>query len=88
MRTVHKFPVTTVVPISLPPDARVLHFAEQGGRLCAWVELDTAQRTVPRMFQVVGTGHQLHRNAVYCGTCQQGPFVWHLYELVDGGIAP
>jgi hypothetical protein len=35
----------------------------------------------PRTFKVIGTGHEAPEDAVYHGTVQQPPFVWHLVEV-------
>lgn len=90
MRTIHKYPLQLLPEghtiYVLPADARVLRFAEQRGDLFMWVDLDTAAPKAQRAFRVFGTGHELPQHelpggATHRGSCEQGSFVWHLYEV-------
>lgn len=90
MKTIYKYTVdlSHLTGLALPPSAKVLRFGTQEGDMFIWVELDTQEPTEERFFQIIGTGHPLPelegRIAEYVGTADQGPFVWHLYELVEG----
>ena len=51
-----------------------------------WAEdYDGVLLTIPRHFQVFGTGQPLPEGASWCGTCQRLPngLVWHLYEVAS-----
>lgn len=86
MRTVHKFlAIHGCFEAAMPRGAQIIRFADQGGQLQMWAIVDTADARVTRYFQVVGTGHEIgfeynkHR-----GSCEQGPFIWHLFENALG----
>lgn len=86
MRTVHKYPVHLLeggrhTIYLLPVGAQVIRFADQRGGLFMWVDLNTGAGTEQRAFQVLGTGHELPGGATHRGSCEQGSFVWHLYEV-------
>ncbi len=72
---------------TLPSEARVVRFASQNHGLFMWVEKtiesDNVQdfsRFIQRTFKVVGTGQEY--KAEYLMSCEQGPFVWHLTEVI------
>jgi hypothetical protein len=67
----------------LLPPAVPVHFEVQDGQLCLWVRQMTNPALVQaqRTFLIVGTGHPFPQRYLYLGTCQQGPFVWHLLEV-------
>lgn len=47
-----------------------------------WAEHHPEQHGVHRVFQVYGTGHQVHASARWWGTTDRvDGLVWHLYEL-------
>lgn len=85
MRTVHKCPLRVggFFEVLMPEDAKIVMFADQGGDLMVWYETDTAlipSEMKRRSVCVVGTGHLIHPGYVHVASCQQGPFVWHLYQ--------
>jgi hypothetical protein len=83
MKTIYKYfvPLGSVLILDLSKDAKTLAFMEQGGHLCAWIELETnAPETRPRHYTVLGTGWEVPPGFDHVASCQQGPFVWHLYE--------
>lgn len=86
MKVVHKYEISSVGKYHeylLPVSAQILMFAPQNGKLCIWVETDphanlaTCQR---RAFTVVGTGSSIPDGWKYRASCQDPPYVWHLYE--------
>lgn len=83
MKTVHKFAVVDgSLIVDLPASAKVVRVAVQGGLLCAWFELDpAAKKDTHRVFRVVGTGHPIDDEEIHVGSCEDGPFIWHLYEM-------
>lgn len=84
-RTIWKFQLDmALAEIEMPRDAEVVCFAIQNGEACIWAIVDPDVLTVPRRFQIFGTGHELPTagQCCYIGTSQQGPFVWHLFELL------
>lgn len=100
MRTIWKFEldITDVQRVSLPVGAELLHVGSQRmevqepmrvgvwDALVMWASVDPARPKVDRLIGVVGTGNPAPEpdEAIYVGSAQCGPFVWHVY---DGGEA-
>jgi hypothetical protein len=89
MRTVHKFPLPTnigggdIVELQMPAHAVIRRFALQNHVPTLWVEIDDKTDLMPRRFQIFGTDHPLPAHAAYVGTYEQGPFVWHVYQVSE-----
>jgi hypothetical protein len=84
-RTIWKFPLSHgVAEIQMPMDAEVACFAFQNGSPCIWAIVNLGVLNNTRRFEIFGTGHQLpdEDECAYVGTTQDGPFVWHLFELL------
>jgi hypothetical protein len=84
MKTIYKYPLkNTLEPqkITIPACAEFRHFQEQDGVLTAWFEVNTEEMKLERTLLIVGTGRSIPENGFYLGTCQQGPFMWHLYWM-------
>lgn len=81
--TIWKYPLATqsgLQMVSMPRDSVVRRFAVQDGSPCVWAEVDPTAAQVIQEFVIVGTGHQLPGGLFrYVGSCDDGPFVWHLY---------
>lgn len=58
---------------------RIVFFDPQGDDLCVWFE--HRHVNVPLLVNVYGTGHDIPEGASYLASCQQPPFVWHLYTI-------
>lgn len=93
MRTIFKYPfeIEDEFRLELPFGAKFLsaEIQQNGGGLgqpTMWAEVESDNTTSPRYFAIRGTGHALDfgRPAFFLATFQQGPFVWHLFELDDG----
>lgn len=85
-RRVLKYPIGSCgMDIPLPLGSVPRHFDMQRGTPTVWVEVpgDVISTTAcaRRRFRVFGTGHMIPEGAVYIGTCMDGEFVWHLYEV-------
>lgn len=83
-KTVYKYPLRADSDITeLGLSGRVLHFAEQHGRLVLWAHHTNTQPML-RKFQVVGTGQPVPENSEYIGSTltSGGHFVFHLYEVM------
>jgi hypothetical protein len=84
-RTIWKFPLSHgVAEVQMPLDAEVACFDFQNGAPCIWAIVDPDVLSVTRRFEIFGTGHPLpaEDECCYVGTTQDGPFVWHLFELL------
>jgi hypothetical protein len=87
VKTIYKYPLRNYLgpqKIMLPACAIFRHFQEQDGVLTAWFEVSTNASEVERTYQILGTGRMIPENALWQGTCQQGPYMWHLYWLHEG----
>lgn len=85
MKTVHKFPVIDATLVAdVPAAAKVVRFALQGGMLFVWIERGIDAPNSHRVFRVHGTGHPIADEEVHCASCEDGPFIWHLYEVPQG----
>ncbi|GAA5513631.1 3'-5' exoribonuclease [Deinococcus carri] len=71
--------------LELPQGATPVHVDVQGDTLQLWVRQPQCPEggTTPRTFRVVATGQPFPATAHHIGTCQQGPYVWHVVELTD-----
>lgn len=67
--------------IDMPEDAMVLFVADQGGSPTIWTRNSPDAPSRRRNFCVRGTGHPIPDGAEYHGSCQSGPFVWHVFEM-------
>ena len=82
-RTVWKYPLpfNDSEEVALPKGARPLRVGMQQGDLMLWALVDTDADMEPRYFGVRGTGHEVAPGAAYIGSTEDGPFVWHVFEL-------
>ena len=69
--------------VSAPPGKVLLVDVQQRapGLPCLWLEVPLDEPPVDRVFEVVGTGHDVPEGGVHVGSWQQEGFVWHLYEV-------
>ena len=70
--------------LSIPCGAEVLHFAMQDGEPTIWVMVNPEKEKEDRTFSAFETGHWLFIGANasdYIGTCFDGEFILHLFEL-------
>ena len=88
-RVVFKFPLQPTNGlhlISVNGPSRVVACAKQHGLLYVWIEQDDAgERPDPQaiLLQVFGTGQLIPPGYDHRGTVLIGPFVWHVYQLMD-----
>lgn len=95
MRTIWKFsiPVDDVVNIVAPKGAQFRRFAAQGRNwLCIWMEVEVQTGALGKglgvcddagmeklAFCIRGTGHPIPDGFRYLASCDDGPYVWHLF---------
>lgn len=87
MKTVYKYEMSMphIVTTRLPVDAKFIHFgADELNQLSMWFEIDTEQNAfIDREFHIVGTEHPIDFKGYHLGSLIAGPYVWHLYEVMD-----
>ncbi len=86
MKTIWKFniPHQSLIEIEMPHGAQVLKAECQGESPCLWAIVDPALPVTRRRFLLFGTGHPMGEDIStlkFVDTFQQGPFVWHLFEV-------
>lgn len=95
MRRIFKFPLP-IAPddetgeVTMPAGAQVVHFeaypyGSQGSaqpKPTVWALVDDDEEPEVRRFRIYGTGHPLPRHSRHVGTYGDGPFVWHVFELL------
>lgn len=88
MKTIFKYPLTTITTLDLPRESQVVSFQIQDRTPTIWVLQETNNEKISRTFFIVGTGWEItQENFEYIGTAQDGYFVWHLFEqLYDRGF--
>lgn len=93
MRTIWKFPIPTAtttdaVTLEMPKGAQVVRFASQAGVPTIWALVDDQAALEDRPFQTFGTGHPVTDGAQYVGSYEQGPFVWHVFDMGNAVAIP
>ena len=85
IKQIWKFKVENV--IEMPKGAEILFVQIQNRQMfnaCIWAKVNPENELEKRKFVVIGTGHSFDdTNMNYIGTYQDGPFVWHLFEIVN-----
>ena len=84
-RTIWKFPLPFPEDwpeMDMPAGAEILHFALQDNVPTIWARVEPGAPLQRRFFRFSGTGHPLDETVgAHIGSCFQGPFVWHLFEV-------
>jgi len=70
---------------NIPMGAKFLFAGMQNDCLFGWFEVDSEAKTDLRQFLIVGTGHGIPDDHDWRGSMQDGSYVWHIYEAVQGG---
>ena len=76
--------------VELPIDSKIIHVAEQSGKLCIWVEIysnSSESRSEPRTILSKGTGPEYEEDGreEHIGTVlMSSGLVWHVYEVNEG----
>ena len=88
---IYKYPLVIKCSqeIALPEGAKILTFQMQDRSPFIWALVDPDASLESRTFRVVGTGHELwpdEGSYDHVGTVQQGPFVWHLFEMTAAPV--
>jgi hypothetical protein len=64
-------------------ESKPLFFGAQGEDLFVWYEHDPSRYPTDPvvLVRVYGTGRVIQHGAEHLMSCQQGPYVWHLYTI-------
>lgn len=90
MQTVYKYTLQKNGPDweahNVPANEKVLHIADQHGKICVWALVDTDGFKGMRFFQVFGTGHEIPndgrtRSFVNTFMIEDGDVVFHAFEV-------
>ncbi len=76
--------VASLQTLELPAGARLLTAQMQGDALRLWAIVNPDHPTEGRTILISGTGNPFPEGTVaYIATVQQGPFVWHIFEVLQ-----
>lgn len=88
MKTVWKFsqpfPKEDDFSIVMPRGAEILHADIRRDGLTLWARVDPQAPVCSWALRLAGTGHPLDNAGAHIATTVDGPFVWHLFERIDG----
>jgi len=81
---IFKYPFETfTADLELPKGAVFLHAECQDNVPMFWFRIDKRNELETRKFYLIGTGHPYNPIGMrYLKTFIQGPFVWHLHEIM------
>lgn len=84
--TLSDLSITETTVRQLPQGAEILtaQFQLSSGRIKVWALVEADRPMEDRTFRVYGTDHALEESPdrlTYIATTQQGPFVWHVFEV-------
>lgn len=88
MKTIHKYTLAMHFGMRqhhmLPRGATILTIDVQHGQAQLWALVDPSEPREGRTFYMIGTGQSFGedaRSALHIATVQDGPFVWHWFEV-------
>lgn len=81
----YPLPISDVVEVVMPKDAKVLAVQVQNGTPCIWAAVNPTLEVETRTFRIAGTGHSIVDEIIddYIGTFQlyDGQLVFHVFEI-------
>lgn len=82
---IYKYTIFETMPTVMPKGAKILSVQVQKSTVTAWALVDPYEKEEEiRHFRCYATGEDFNpENDIYLATVQDGPFVWHVWELVD-----
>jgi hypothetical protein len=85
MEQIFKYPIEGgKFSLTLPAEATFLAAQMQNEQPYFWARVDSDTEKRERHFEVIATGQKFNpKGKIYLTTFQQGPFVWHLHEVID-----
>ena len=85
MKKIYKYTlrISDEQEIEIPDDSEILSVQMQSGEPQIWVLVNPENYTMKRRFKIYGTGHDVEDGLKFIGTFQSGPFVWHLFEVMQ-----
>ncbi len=76
--------IAGIQTLQVPAGARLLTAQMQGDALRLWAIVNPDNPPEHRTFLISGTGNPFPEGtAAYIATVQQGPFVWHIFEVLQ-----
>lgn len=76
----YQFPIIPSFQLEMPLNAIIRSVQMQERIPTLWAEVDEDAEKELRSFRIFGTGHLLDDKTEYCGTIQDGAYVWHIYR--------
>jgi hypothetical protein len=85
MDTIYKYPLRIIdaQEVEMPRGAKILSAQMQEEFLCLWALVEITKEKETRTIVIHGTGHPVYNvsDKKFIGTVQQGPLVWHVFEI-------
>lgn len=90
MKAVYKFELQekgvhnghSLLLANMQQNAVVVHIGFQGQRMFVWAVVETESEIYQHNFLRLATGQEIPVSCAYVHTYQEGPYVWHLFELL------
>lgn len=84
MKKIYKYIVDSDGYVNLPTDSKFKKLGLQMGILCLWYEIDTEFKDSlhTNRFKMFATGEEIPKGTIYYDTIFDGPFVWHVYQVL------
>lgn len=85
---IYKYPILAREENSfllLPTGAKILAIQTQGDAISLWAQVDPKEKgTHTRFIKRIATGQEFDSqiSRTYISTVQEGPFVWHYFEIL------
>lgn len=78
----YRLKLVDITEVDMPDGAEILCCQMQHDTICLWALVDPKADRNYRAFAIYGTGHSIvHDTLTYIATVQQGPYVWHVFEI-------
>ena len=80
----YQIPITGRFEIEMPGAAQIISIQMQNEVPYVWAIVGPKITPSNRRFKLVGTGHEFDflPTDKFIGTFQDGPYVWHLFEIL------
>lgn len=72
-----------VAEFLMPAHAEIVHAGLDPNHYpCLWAIVEVSNTETVRRFCIAGTGREIPKNTIYIKSWVDGPFTWHLFELI------
>ncbi len=85
LRRIWKYPIPIGETVKIEATCNPVHvdLDPATGAPCVWMLAVPGAPTVPRIFEVYGTGTPVPDHARHVGSVRDGGFMWHVFEVTQ-----